>query len=1054
MPEPTILDRPSRLEGAETLPVETVAATGASEPPRVTGAAGASSSKYDLYQQSNLTRNQLQVWMGQALVPELPVYNLATALTIAGEVEVDRFRNAFQALINSSDALRTVLAEFDGIPTQKIVPDLPYTMEFLDFSSPTDPRATARIWMQERCSVPLDWKARLFDSVLIKLSEKEFVWYLNVHHLICDGWSFELIYRHTSDFYLRSLQARPSQSIALPRFADYLAYERAYRESPRHRKIESYWQGRLSEKRDALSFYGKFPGAVTTRVRRISYDLGPERTNGVRLAAGAGGPAGRQISLLQIFTAILVAYLHRLNGKPGYTVGIPFHNRRTKIFKQTIGFFSELLPIHLEVAEDETFASLINKVKSEVLKAVRHGQYAVANPYFRRVYETVINYQTRSLAEFGGMPAFPEWVHNGHGDESLAVQIHDFGVSGSLKLDFDLHESIFDEQESKQVVEHFVRVIDSFLSDPGQSLRDLTLLAPEEARQVLIEWNHAEAGPAETRLAHEIFREQVRQQPQAAAVILEDQRLTYAELNRRANQLARYLGKRGVAPETRVIVYVERSFEMVIALLGILKAGAAYVPIDSKYPVDWLRYVLEKTAAPLLLTQRRLAESLPGEAPEMICLDSEWDAIGTESDEEIESNVTADHVAYVIYTSGTAGDPKGVEIPHRALANFAARAAQLFALDRTDRVLQFASIGFDTSVEEIFPCLMTGAALVLRTDSMLESASAFLHKCRHWGITVLDLPTSYWHDLTARLFSDDLSVPDSIRLVVIGGERAIPERLALWQACVSDRVTLLNTYGPTETTVTATACDLSESCADPDRFSELPIGRPLPHVQTYVLDRNLRPVPIGVPGELFIGGLGVARGYLDQPDLTAEKFLHNPFVDNPGARIYRTGDLVRYRTDGHLEFLGRMDRQVKIRGFRVELEGIENVLRKHPLVQDAAVVQDPSSTKKPLIAHLLPKAAAVLNLDELKEFARTKLPEYMLPGVFLIRQSLPLTPQGKVDRRALAAPDHTGPEVAKRFVPPQTPTEARIAAIWREVLDVKEIGRNDHFFELGGHSLL
>ncbi|TMA07591.1 MAG: amino acid adenylation domain-containing protein [Deltaproteobacteria bacterium] len=756
---------------------------------------------------------------------------------------------------------------------------------------------------------------------------------------------------------------------------------------------------------------------------------------------------------MQIFAALVTVYLQCLNGNQSYILGIPFHNRRSKAFKKTIGFFSEILPVRIAVDNYDTFLSLMRKVREEIFNAARHGQHSIANPHFRKVYEVVVNYHRSWFCDFAGKPAFPEWIHNGHGDDGLALQIHDFGASGNLVLDFDLHESIFNEPESEQAVRHFLRVLEAFAADPHQPLRGLTLLSPAEAQQIVVEWNRGVVESTDQRCVHEIFEEQVAIRPNDIAVVFGDKQLTYQELNRRANKLAHFLRARGVGPETLVGLYVERSLEMLVGLLGILKAGATYVPLDPKYPGGWLKSVLDDTRAPVLLTQQKLLASLP-DGPEIICLDSAPEAYACESEENLKREVTGDHLAYVIYTSGSMGAPKGVEIPHKALMNFTSYAGRSFGLKPGDRVLQFASISFDAAVEEIFPCFIHGATLVLRTDSMLDSVPVFLKICQDWCITVLDLPTAYWHELTARLFSESLALPEQIRLIIIGGERAIPERLALWQACVAKRIRLLNTYGPTEATVAATMCDLTNIAEDRESQGEVPIGRPIANVKTYVLDQNLNPVPVGVPGELYIGGVGLARGYLNRSELTAEKFLPNPFSKKPHARLYKTGDLVRYRSDGNLEFLRRIDRQVKVRGFRVELEGIEAVLRKHPLVQEAVVVQDSLSTQKPLVAYLVPKDSAALNMDELRVYTTKRLPEYMVPAILVALDSLPLTPSGKVDHQALSPQVSAQAEPPKSYAPPRTLTEKQIAGIWSDVLQLKSVSRDDHFFELGGHSLL
>jgi amino acid adenylation domain-containing protein len=1023
------------------------------DPAGANGTQGTVPTRFDLYRQSNLTMNQLHVWVGQALVPETPIYHLAGALNLSGEIDPKYFERAFLVLINSSDALRTIVEETDGIPFQRVLGEVKYTLDVVDFSYLHEPQATVRSWMEKRCQTPLNLQERLFDSALIKLSAKEFVWYLNVHHLICDGWSFELIYRQTADLYRRCLQGQPLETVPLLPYAHYIVHERAYRESVRYRKAEAYWKQRLVEDGGSISFYGRIPQLATTRTRRVSHQLSPDLAHKLKVAVAETSSEPKKVSLLHIFAAVLIAYIHSLNRKQSYTIGIPFHNRRSKPFKETIGFFSEILPVRIDVAEGDTLASLVGKVREEIQKAVRHGQHSIANPYFGKVYEVVVNYHNRSFSDFAGIPAYPEWIHNGHGDDSLALQIHDFGASGGLVLDFDLHQSIFTQQESEQAVRHCVRALEAFLTRPDQPLQGLTLLSPQETRRVIKEWSQCANEITDRRCVHETLEEQASFNPDNLAVVFKDESLTYQELNRRSNKLAHYLKKRGVGPRTLVALCVERSLDMLVGLFGILKAGAAYVPLDPAYPSDWLKSVLDDIRAPLLLTQRSLLPSLPQERPEAICLDSISETLDHESEANLDSGVTGDDLAYIVYTSGSTGAPKGVEIPHKALANFTNYAGHYFGLQPSDRFLQFAPISFDTAAEEIFPCLTRGATLILRTDSMLESASAFLEKCRDWRVTVLDLPTSYWHELTARLFSEGLVMPDPIRLVIIGGERAIPERLTLWRSCVSKRIRLLNTYGPTETTVATTMCDLTHE-EDSDSFTEVPIGRPISNVQTYVLNESLNPVPSGVAGELCISGVGLARGYLNRPDLTAEKFVANPFDPKPGSRLYKTGDLVRYHSHGTLEFLGRIDHQVKIRGFRVELEGIDAVLRKHPLVQDVAVVQDGSSAQRQLIAYLVAKQGANLNQSELKAFTTKKLPAYMIPTLFVVLDSLPLTPNGKVDRKALSLLEVRRDKPAKIHVPPRTHTEKQIARIWAEVLGLERVGRDDHLFELGGHSLI
>ncbi|MDJ0702180.1 MAG: amino acid adenylation domain-containing protein [Leptolyngbyaceae cyanobacterium MO_188.B28] len=553
---------------------------------------------------------------------------------------------------------------------------------------------------------------------------------------------------------------------------------------------------------------------------------------------------------------------------------------------------------------------------------------------------------------------------------------------------------------------------------------------------------------------HHQFEAQVALTPDAIAVEHDGQSLSYQQLNRRANQLARYLQILGAGPETLVGLHVERSLEMVVGLFGILKAGAAYVPLDPKYPSERLIYMATDAQLSILVTQQRLAVNLPTQATKMVRLDADWEKIDQMRIDNLDSGVKPENLAYVIYTSGSTGKPKGVMIEHQSLTSFTTAAITGYEITQRDRVLQFASISFDAAVEEIYPCLTSGGTLVLFPTETLGSVSRFLKQCWEWRLTVLDLPTAYWRQLTTEFATANLGFPDSLRLVIIGGEQAPPEQASLWQKNVGNYPRLINTYGPTEATVVATLYKLPENSSPETGLKKVPIGKGFPHVQTCILDQHQQLVPVGVPGELHIGGVSLARGYLNRPELTGQKFIPNPFSSEPGARLYKTGDLVRYLPDGDIEFLGRIDHQVKIRGFRVELGEIEAVLARHPNVQETVVIaREDSSGNKYLAAYVVLHQTVDTAANELRRFLKQQLPEYMIPQYFVALTAMPLTPSGKIDRQALPEPDKSQRSLETNFVEPRTPTEQQVAAIWTEILGTN-VGLHDNFFELGGHSLL
>ncbi|MGC1525331.1 MAG: amino acid adenylation domain-containing protein [Phormidesmis sp.] len=576
-----------------------------------------------------------------------------------------------------------------------------------------------------------------------------------------------------------------------------------------------------------------------------------------------------------------------------------------------------------------------------------------------------------------------------------------------------------------------------------------------------------------SRLVHHQFEAQAVRTPETVALIDQGRQFTYHQLNTKANQLAHYLQRQGVGPEVLVGLCLPRSPALIIALLAILKSGGAYIPLDPSYPVERLTMMREDSQATLILTTRSdLADWMADS--QVVCLDTQGNEIIQESTENPNCEIAPDHLAYVIYTSGSTGKPKGVMIEHRSLAAYIDAAVIEYAIQPGDRILQFASISFDTSAEEIYPCLVQGATLVLRTAEMIGSAQVFLKHSQDWSITVWNLPTAFWHFLSTELANLNTVPPASLRLVIIGGEKALSTRLALWRQQAGDQVRLVNTYGPTETTIVAALCDLAGAHAV-STSGELPIGKAIPQTQLYVLDDLLQLVTPGAVGNLYIGGVGVARGYLNRPELTAENFLANPFAtlpeignrkqlstpcNSPSAltsRLYRTGDRARDRGDGLLEFLGRADHQVKIRGFRIELFEIETVLNQHFTVREGIVLakQDALDNQR-LVAYVLPEsydeAMASDWVSTLRAHIKAMLPDYMVPTLFVVLDSLPLTPSGKVNRYALPEPDSTCQLSTSDL--PQTPLEKQVASLWTQVLEIPAIGRRDHFFELGGNSLL
>ncbi|MEN8218026.1 MAG: amino acid adenylation domain-containing protein [Pseudomonadota bacterium] len=964
-----------------------------------------------------LTANQRLIWLGHQLNPA--IYHNAFTFTIAAPIKLAAFQQAFQTLINSSDALRTVFKEKDGIPQQKIIAPFFYTVEYLDFSQTKNQLQT---WADKRSLMPFDLEKCSFDSVLIKMSPDQFVWYLNTHQIISDGLSLSLILKQVSKFYALSLK----DHVKLPQFQDYIDYDREYRNSSRYLKARDYWQKKLANPIEPLTFYGKKPVKRTTHVQRRTIQLGVERTQKVITLKN-------DASRFNLFLAILATYLHRISGNQRLSIGVPLHNRRSKAHKETIGSFMQVLPLHIEIEENDNFTSLTRKIAKITFESFRYSQYVIRNPSQQPVYEVMLNYHTESFPSFHETPVESNWIHTGHGNDSLDIQIRDYALSGNFTIDFDFHCDVFNEEQRPLAIQHFLNVFDACLEDSSQSIHRVNLLSVEEKQRLLVEFNQTQVAYPQNQCIHHLFEAQVERTPDAIAVVFEDQHLSYAALNQKANQLAHHLQTLGVKPEVLVGLCIERSCEMILWLLGILKAGGAYLPLDPAYPAARLAFMLEDAQVSVLLTQSSLKEGLPETTALVVCLDAEASALSQLSTENPSSGVRPENLAYVIYTSGSTGKPKGVMILHHSIADHCRVVQSYYQLVSSDRVLQFSSLNFDASLEQIFSTLITGARLILR-GSQIWTIAEFSHQIVKNGITVVNIPPAYWQQW---LNLPEFVLNNSLKLIIVGGDVMLPE----WPPMNSIR--LINAYGPTEATITTTTFEITSQFDG--KTHPIPIGRPLANKTVYILDTYNNPVPIGVRGELHIGGASLARGYLNRPELTAEKFIKNPFSE--GSRLYKTGDLARYLPDGNIEYLGRIDNQVKIRGFRIELGEIEAVLVQHPAVRENAVIVH----EKRLVAFFVPHQGQ-LNNNELRGFLKDRLPDYMIPSAFVPMEELPLTPNGKIDRHALL---NQGYQLSENpFVAPRTPEEELLAGIWSSVLGVEKVGIHDNFFELGGHSLL
>ncbi|MGB7925167.1 MAG: amino acid adenylation domain-containing protein, partial [Pyrinomonadaceae bacterium] len=753
--------------------------------------------------------------------------------------------------------------------------------------------------------------------------------------------------------------------------------------------------------------------------------------------------AGPFLVYTTLMTALKVC-LRKYTGSSAIVVGSPALRESADARSQ-----NNVLAIIDDLDDRLSFRQLLLNIRQSLLDAYARQHY----PFERVVKDLGLENVANKCPLFDVSLALTD-IHGEmpgvRNDISITFSKKEQQLSGWVRF----NRNLFERESIERFTEHYVNVLRAALEDTSALIADLRMLSETELHRLLVEFNDTRREYRQGLCAHQLFEAQAGQTPDAVAAVLEDRELTYGQLNALANQLARHLRGLGVGPEVMVGLCVERSMAMLVGLFGILKAGGAYLPLDPVYPDERLTLMARDAGVSVMVTQQRLIEKLSQYEAVTVRLDADWETISIESEENLESGATPDNMAYVIYTSGSTGAPKGAVISHRALVDRVFAMVDVFQLKPGDRQSQFVSLGFDVLGEEVFPPLSCGGSVMLLRNPLELSPAEILLKCGEAGVTKIHMPASYWHQMVDELVLVQRPVPASLKLMIIGGESPSHKKLVNWLGLLKHESGFMNVYGPTEATILATTFETPMDVAAINKLSELPIGRPIPNTQIYLLDRDLRPVPVGAPGELHIGGVSLARGYLNRPGLTAEKFIADPFSKHPGARLYKTGDLACYLADGNIEFLGRVDNQVKIRGFRIELGEIEATLKQHIAVRDAVVIsREDAATGKQLAAYIIP-ADESPTISDLRDYLQRRLPDHMVPSAFVMLEKFPLTPNGKVDWRALPVPEHTRAHLTGHFIAPRTRAEEIIAEIWSSILNVEQISVDDNFFQLGGHSLL
>ncbi|MES2940846.1 MAG: amino acid adenylation domain-containing protein [Pseudomonadota bacterium] len=1000
--------------------------------------------RVDRGQPMPLSFAQQRLWFIDQLEQGSSFYNIPAAVRLVGQLDVEAFRRTLNEVVRRHEVLRTTFQTVEGSPVQVIAEQLDLELPVTDISGlPGGEREARAQWLaQDEAQAPFDLaQGPLVRARLLRLQPTEHVVLLTLHHIATDGWSTGVLMREIGALYTAFVQGQASPLPELPlQYADFAHWQRQWLRGETLQRQLDYWHGQLRGAPEVLSLPTDRPRPPVQRFRGATHRFTvPVETAQELHALGRRTQATLFMTLAAAFNVLLSRYA----GQSDICIGTPIANRQRPELEPMIGFFVNTLVLRTRVDANASFGELLRQVRTTALDAYAHQDLPfeqlvdvlapARSMAHQPLFQVMLILQNAPVDRFS-LPALELRPLGGAGstskfDLSLAVMEVGSQLAATLEYDTDL----FDADTIERMASHFVRLLQSVAQAPEAPVHRLAWLAEDELAR-LQEWNAAEVEYPREQVLHQLFEAQAARTPEAVALLFEDEQLTYAELNARANRLAHHLRELGVGPDVLVAVCAERGIAMVVALMAVLKAGGAYVPLDPAYPAERIAFMLEDARPAVLLTQEALLASLPVHEVPTFCLDSQWSELPAHDVDLVCTTLPA-HLAYVIYTSGSTGRPKGVGIQQRNACAFLAWSASVFDPDALAMTLASTSICFDLSVFEIFAPLACGASVCIVPNALALASGSFAHR-----VTLVNTVPSA---MAALLRADAL--PASVRTINLAGEPLSPQLVQ--QVYQQPQVLqLFNLYGPTEDTTYSTWALVSS-----DEGAAVTIGRPIANSHVHILDESFNLVPQGVPGELCLAGDGLARGYIGRPELTSERFVPNPH-GKPGERMYRTGDLARWLGDGSIEYLGRIDQQVKIRGFRIEPGEIEAVLAAQAGVREAVVLarEDVPGDKR-LVAYVVPQAGSELQAAELRTQLQRLLPDYMVPAHLMVLDALPLTPNGKTDRKALPAPEGSP---STRYVAPRTPAEAVLAAVWAEVLEVDSVGIHDNFFELGGHSLL
>lgn len=1011
---------------------------------------------------------QQRLWFLQQMNPQSPAYNMPVASRLLGRLDVKALEQALNEIVQRHEVLRTTFQIVDAQPMQVISSRAALTLPLLDLTHlpETAREAEAHRLAVENLRQPFDLvNGPLVRAGLLRMNVEDHVLLLAMHHIISDGWSISVLVNELAALYNSFSLGVPSMlPDLLIQYADYAQWQRSWLTGEVFDVQLDYWKKKLEGVPPVLAVPTDRPRPSIQSFRGSleHFIVAEDLVRGLRELCKQEGA-----TMFMVLLAAFQTLLHRYAEQDVIVVGTPIAGRNRQELEGLIGFFINTLVMRADFRDDLRFRQLLAQVKETALSAYAHQDF----PFDKLVEELqpqrdlshmpiiqamfALQNTPDEAIELPGLTMKPMNVESGTARFDLSLNVWENGpaLTGHLSYRTDL----FDAATIKRMLTHFRTLLESIANHPDEHVAALSILLEDERRQLLHGWNPAESSFRQDVSLHRLFEARAKRAPSAAALIFEDASISYDELNRRANRLAHHLRALGVTPERRVCLLLERSPEMIVGILAILKAGGVYVPLDPTYPAERLAFLLEDSGAYVCVTLRGFFEKHPPHNIAIVCLDADSEMIDAQPEHNLVSTSEPDNLAYVIYTSGSTGKPKGVMVTHRNVTRLLTATHDWFKFDERDTWTLFHSYAFDFSVWEFWGALLSGGKLVIVPYWVSRSPEDFYSLLVRERVTVLNQTPSAFRQLSRIDAAQDSAGPLNLRLVIFGGEALEPASLAGWMERRGDmQPWLVNMYGITETTVHVTYRPLTLSDADTATGSV--IGEPISDLHLYLLDNNLEPVPLGVCGEMYVGGAGLARGYLNRAELTAERFIPDPVARKAGARLYRTGDLARRLSNGDIEYLGRADEQVKVRGFRIETGEIETTLLTHPSLRAAVVVARPDTKggtngDQRLCAYVVARKSGELRVDELRAYLRERLPEHMLPAVFVELKEIPLTVHGKLDKKNLPEPGRERPEFEKKYEAARNDVEAMLSELWSDVLGVEHVGIHDNFFDLGGDSI-